>query len=479
MPESISTLSQKLSDLPPEWLEDLLPAIREQVRTSGRKLVVLDDDPTGTQTVHGLPVLTTWSVEDLQSELNSAFPAFYVLTNSRSLSQLAAEQLSREIGSRLKQAAINAHAEIEVISRSDSTLRGHFPAEVDALMQSMGTSAQPCIIIPFFLEGGRFTLNDTHYVAEGDRLVPAAQTPYAKDSAFGYRCSDLRRWVEEKTGGRIPFHKVESLSIEDLRRGGPQRVAERLLELPACSCCVVNAASYRDLEVFVSGLLAVEVLGRRFVFRTAASFVRVRAGIVPRGLLSASELMSDNRNGGLFVVGSYVPKTSAQLALLRKTADIACLEVDVFRLLNDDRRFHEIERVTDETNRMIRTGRDVALFTSRDLVSGIDGQSSLGIGQRVSEALIAIVQGLDCQPRYLVAKGGITSSDVATRGLGVRRAMILGQVLPGVPAWKLGHETRYPGMAYIVFPGNVGKDDALVEIRKRLAPVGLSSQPAE
>ena len=472
MSKSVATLSV----LPPEWPEDLLHSIQEQVRVSDRKIVVLDDDPTGTQTVHGLPVLTTWAVEDLQVELKSAFPAFYVLTNSRSLPQPAAQKLSREIGSHLKQAATNTRVEIEVISRSDSTLRGHFPAEVDALMQSMDTLAQPRILIPFFLEGGRFTLNDIHYVAEGDQLIPAAQTPYARDTVFGYRHSDLRRWVEEKSEGRIPFHTVTSLSIEDLRKGGPQHVTERLHGLSAGSCCVVNAASYKDLEVFVSGLLAVEAMGRRFVFRTAASFVRVRAGIAARDLLTAPELVNDNCNGGLFVVGSHVPKTSAQLALLRKSPDITSLEVNVSHMLDNDCRSREIRRVTEEVNNLIHNGHDVVLFTSRNLVSGVDGQSSLRIGQCVSDALIAIVHGLAYPPRYLVAKGGITSSDVATRGLGIRRAMILGQLLPGVPVWRLGHETRYPGMAYIVFPGNVGEDDALAEIRKRLAPAGLSSR---
>ena len=78
--------------------------------------------------------------------------------------------------------------------------------------------------------------------------------------------------------------------------------------------------------------------------------------------------------------------------------------------------------------------------------------------------LIEIVRSLDVQPRYLVAKGGITSSDVATHGLGIKRAMVPGQILPGVPVWRSGTESRYPGMPYIVFPGNVGGPEALVEI---------------
>jgi uncharacterized protein YgbK (DUF1537 family) len=85
--------------------------------------------------------------------------------------------------------------------------------------------------------------------------------------------------------------------------------------------------------------------------------------------------------------------------------------------------------------------------------------------------LISIVRGLQVRPRFLIAKGGITSSDVATRGLGVRRALVRGQILPGVPVWRLGAEARFPGLDYVVFPGNVGGDTALADaVRKFGSP---------
>jgi uncharacterized protein YgbK (DUF1537 family) len=61
----------------------------------------------------------------------------------------------------------------------------------------------------------------------------------------------------------------------------------------------------------------------------------------------------------------------------------------------------------------------------------------------------------------LIAKGGITSSDIATKSLKVKLAMVAGSILPGVPVWKLGEESLFPGMHYVIFPGNVGGDDAL------------------
>ena len=462
--------SRRLAELPEEWPGDLLPEIQQQVTASGRKIVVLDDDPTGTQTVHGIPVLTTWSTADLKSELATDANGFYVLTNSRSLTPPAAADLGRQIGANLKQAAAQVDVPIAVISRSDSTLRGHFPQEVIPLSEALGFHGAPFLIVPFFLEGGRFTIDDIHYVAEGDYLVPAAETPYAQDAAFGFSNSNLRQWVAEKTAGAIPASRTTSISISDIREGGPQRVADILTALPSHSACVVNSASYRDQEVLVAGLLNAERQGKRFIYRTAASFVRVRAGIAPRDLIARTDLTVDNTHGGLFVVGSYVPKTTAQVEGLLESAQVAGIEVQVDQLLDESRQGAEIKRVANEINRHLPAGRDVAVFTSRRLVKSSDAKGSLAIGQRISDSLISIVGSIQYQPRFLVAKGGITSSDMATQGLNVRRALIMGQVLPGIPVWKLGPETRWPGMAYIVFPGNVGGDDALAVIQQRLAP---------
>jgi uncharacterized protein YgbK (DUF1537 family) len=254
MPAAIVPKTDPLACQPPEWPEDLLGHIQDRVHAAGRKVVVLDDDPTGTQTVHGVPVLTTWSVDAIARELENRFPAFYILTNSRSLPASTACAIGSEIGANLKQACRRTSAPVEVISRSDSTLRGHFPGEVDALKDGLGVSTHPCLLIPFFLEGGRYTIDDIHYVADGNQLVPAASTPFARDAVFGYRHSNLRRWVEEKTGGRVPAEQVTSIMLDDLRRGGPSRVARQLTAMTPDSYGVVNAASYRDLEVLVAAL---------------------------------------------------------------------------------------------------------------------------------------------------------------------------------------------------------------------------------
>jgi uncharacterized protein YgbK (DUF1537 family) len=470
MPEKsldITTLSQSL---PSEWPEDLLPGICQHVAEDSQKIVVLDDDPTGTQTVHSLPVLTTWEVPALEKELTGSACAFYILTNSRALARDQACRLGQFIGANLKQAGLNTAVPISVISRSDSTLRGHFPYEVDAVAHAMGDADLPYLVCPFFQEGGRFTINNIHYVQEKDHLIPAARTSYAKDAVFGFHHSDLRHWVAEKTGHTIKPADVVCVTLDDIRKKGPDRVSDILMTVPARGACIVNAMSYQDIHVLVAGLLKAESLGKRFLFRTAASFVRVRAGVMPRpGLLSRKELIPNNaRAGALFIAGSHVPKTTAQITALIRNTDILPVEVPVETLLDNTLRDKTIQRTGKQVTEALHKGRDTLIYTSRKLIYDKDPGHTLAIGQSISDGLADIVRSISCRPRFILAKGGITSSDLATKGLQVRRAMILGQILPGVPVWQLGDESLYPGMAYIVFPGNVGDDDALVRIHDTL-----------
>ena len=169
-----------LAALPPAWPQELLPTIRADL-DAGCKIVVLDDDPTGTQTVADIPVLTGWTVELLAAELaNDAAPAFYILTNSRSVPLAEAQALNRTIGHNLEEAAAATGSDFVLVSRSDSTLRGHFPGEMEALATATDRQYDAWLIIPFFAEGGRLTIDDIHYITEGGRLIPAAQTPLCR-----------------------------------------------------------------------------------------------------------------------------------------------------------------------------------------------------------------------------------------------------------------------------------------------------------
>lgn len=219
-------------------------------------LVVLDDDPTGTQTCHGINVLTVWDEEILTREFQQCNRGFFILTNSRALPTPEARALIREICMAVKRAADQAQRAFEIVLRGDSTLRGHFPDEPEVAEEVIG-AVDGWILAPFFRQGGRLTIDDVHYVADpkGD-LVPAAQTPFAKDATFGYKNSNLRTYVVEKSGGSIPEDRVHSISLEDIRIGGVDAVSKKLLSLQKSSVIVVNAVVDTDMEVFVLGLLA-------------------------------------------------------------------------------------------------------------------------------------------------------------------------------------------------------------------------------
>ncbi len=461
--------SDTFSHLPEDWSQDLMPAIQTYVAAGRSKIVVLDDDPTGTQTVHNVPVLTHWSVAELSAELQKPGSIFYLLTNSRSLQPEQSQALTLEISQNLHVAARIANTNLAVISRSDSTLRGHFPLEIDTLAEGLGMAFDACLIIPFFLEGGRFTIDNVHYVAHEDILTPAGETEFAQDATFGYRSSNLCDWVQEKTLNKIPATEVAAISLDDLRLGGPQRVLKLLLGLQGFQMCIVNAVSYRDLEVLVLALLKAEDQGKQFLFRSAASFVRVRAGISAQGLLDRTALQQPSSTGGIIIVGSHVPRTTAQLIALQDKYHLAEVEIPVQQLLDPEMRAEILATATTEISRSIQSGKDVVVFTSRAVIQGVDGRQSLEISRLVSTCLIQIVQQLKVRPRFLIAKGGITSSDIATQGLHVTRADVLGQILPGIPVWRLGVELKFPGLPYVVFPGNVGNDQALAEIFEKLS----------
>ncbi len=451
-----------LGRLPAEWPEPLLPSIQQRLGPADR-VIVLDDDPTGTQTVHDVPVLTAWSEDLLVEELERPGSLIYILTNSRSMPTEGAIAVVRAIATHLQAAACRTGCHITLISRSDSTLRGHYPAEVQALQEALAKPVDGVLLAPFFLEGGRYTLGDVHYVQEGEWLVPAAQTEFARDAVFGYRSSNLRNWVIERHQGALPPAAVTSLSLEEIRAGGPALVSERLSSLSSGQVCIVNAVSYRDLEVVVMGLLGAEAHSRRFLCRTAASFVRVRGGIAPAPLLTGADLgIGQSRRGGLIVAGSYVNRTTQQIAAAARLPQIAAIEVSVSALLGAGASA-EIRRAQREAEAAMAAGRDALVFTSRERVAQGEGAGFLSIGQRVSQGLVRLVQGLE-PPAWMIAKGGITSSDIATQGLGVRRAWVLGQALPGVPIWRTGSESRWPGLVYIVFPGNVGGPTALADM---------------
>lgn len=445
--------------------------LAELVALDGRLVLVLDDDPTGVQAVHGVPVLTRWEDEDLDWALAQPASTVFVLTNSRALSREAAVRRTSEIARRALRAAGRAGRGVAFVSRSDSTLRGHFPAETDALTSVLAEAGQPpdgIVLCPAFFEAGRLTRDDVHLARDGDTLVPVGETAFAGDATFGFCSSNLRDWVAETTGGQVRPDDVVSVRLADIRDGGPERVAAVLAGVAGGAVVIVNAEDYDDLTVFVTGLLLAERAGKRFVYRTGPSFPRVRGAITPPAPLDAEALFGTRRTDrahGLVLVGSHVPLTTAQLELATMMPGVAMVELNVPLLLDERERSDEVARVVAAA-RAALADADVIVYTSRTVVAGVDRRSALDVGEVVSGALVSVADGIDASRLdWLIAKGGITSSDIGTQALGVRRAVVAGPLLePGiVPVWILPDHSAAPGLPFVIFPGNVGGPHALAD----------------
>ncbi|KAK3686900.1 hypothetical protein LTR37_019342 [Vermiconidia calcicola] len=475
MAESSLDLKSTISGLPPLPAEDFRKSVESFFKESTSKvpvLVALDDDPTGTQTCHNVNVLTVWDTNTLADEFRQTprGGGFFILTNSRALHPQQAQELMHEICTNLKCAAQEANVEFEVVLRGDSTLRGHFPIEPESAEDIVG-KADAWILCPFFLQGGRYTINDVHYVAEGDELVPAGKTAFARDATFGYRSSNLRDWVVEKSKGNIPADRVQSLTIGTIRKGGPQAIKQQLMDFPKGSVVIVNAAATEDVDAVILGLLQADAAGKKLLFRTGAAFVSSRLAISQIEPISAKQLSLSSSVGGLIIAGSYVPKTTSQLEVLRaRSGDkLTSVVLDVPKLLESEQSAaNMMGDAVAQAEKEISRGRDVLVMTSRDIITGEDETRSLDIGSKVAKALVSFLVDLKTRPRYIISKGGITSSDMATKGLKMKRALIVGQAAPGVPLWRCDEpSSKWSGLPYVVFPGNVGSEETLYQVVER------------
>jgi uncharacterized protein YgbK (DUF1537 family) len=395
-------------ELPPVRVEpDARRRIRHALAEAGRRIAVLDDDPTGSQTVHDVDVVTVFEPDEIAAGLSSAGSTCFFLTNSRSLSEADAVELNTRIGRMLFDLSARLDAPIDVVSRSDSTLRGHVIAEVRALdavrRQVTGRGFDGVLMVPAYFEAGRFTAGNVQWARVGAEVLPVSETEFARDATFGYAASDLRDFVAEKSGGAVQPGDVLNITHDDIRLGGPRRVAELLAEVTDGRFVVVNAVEYADLDVVVLGLLEAAAAGRSFLYRSGPSFVQSLAGLDPRDPLRASDIWPAGHPGG----------------------------------------------------------------HGRDLLRGRDATESLEISRQVSTAVIEVVRAaLAARPAWVVAKGGITSHDVAVRGLGIRRAKVLGQLLPGMVSVfrPIDAAPEVVGTPYVVFAGNVGDEATLASV---------------
>ncbi len=461
-----------------------------------RVLVVLDDDPTGTQSVANLPVLTRWEVEDFAwafehiAESNCG-PAVYVLTNTRSLDPAEAATRNEEVVRNALAAASGKSANLRLgfVSRSDSTLRGHFPLEPDVIAATVeattGETTDGVVLVPAFPDAGRVTIGGVHYMRgtgnDAGHLIPVAETEFAKDATFGFTNSGMAQYVEEKSQGRFPAASVIVLDLNVIRAGAStgdpaisaKAIADAIEPATGSTPIVADIVTENDLRALSLGLQEAERRGKKLLYRIGPPFVRARIGQEIREQLSGTEAYAGNTPsdaGGLIVVGSHVGVTTRQLKVLTEQHSAAhIVEIDVEKLLGEGAEDY-LASTVDTVVAALHTG-DVIVHTSRLLIKADDPAESLRIARTVSAAIVNVVNRTlkTFLPRFVIAKGGITSSDVAAHGLEIRHAIVRGPMLPGIVSLWEPVDGPAKGIPYIVFAGNVGDDESLAQVTKKLS----------
>jgi uncharacterized protein YgbK (DUF1537 family) len=432
------------------------------------KIIVLDDDPTGSQTVHSCLLLMRWDVDTLRLGLRDRSPIFFVLTNTRSLTPEDATSVTEEVCDNLK-LAMEAEGieDFLVVSRSDSTLRGHYPIETDAIAQRLG-AFDAHFLVPAFFEGGRITRDSIHYLIIDGVPTPVHETEFARDSVFGYHYSYLPKYVEEKTKGQIKEESVERFLLDDIRKG----CLERLLKLSNNQCGVVDGENQADLNRFAEDILNAASQGKRFLFRSAASILTALAALPPQTIAAENmaQYVKDGKPGAI-IVGSHVKKTTQQLEKLLQAEGIVGIEVNVTELLgeNTSQSATLLSNVLEKIQTVHNDGKTPVIYTSRQEVTFENVKVRLDFGVKVSNLLMDIVRGLPSDIGFLISKGGITSNDVLSNGLALTSARLLGQILAGVSMVTTSPEhPLFPNLPVVLFPGNVGDATALATVYHRL-----------
>jgi uncharacterized protein YgbK (DUF1537 family) len=461
-------------------------------------VIVFDDDPTGSQTVHSAPLLLRWDAPTLAAGLRHPSPLLFLLANTRALDPGEARQRVGEICRALVPALEEARQAGLIdrwiaVSRGDSTLRGHFPLEVEVIDQELGPF-EATFLAPAFLEGGRTTVAGVHLL-QGE---PVHHSAFARDSLFGYGTSDLAAWAQEKSGGRIAAAAVQHLALAELEPAAQGALRQRLEALAGNPLVVVDAERPGHLAAF--GVVVRELVAgsqdppQRFLFQSAASLLNGLVTLPPQprdaqGLAALCRLdPAGGRRPGLVLVGSHVPLADAQLASLLAEPGCGGVEVPVARVQRvlegplPDTLLASLEQEWLERLRnLLAAGRTPVLFTSRGELVCRHAAERRRLGRELAAAMARVAARLAPELGYLISKGGITSHTLLAEGLGLDWVELQGQLQPGlslvlVPAVGSTGATsaRVEGieaLPLVTVPGNLGEADTLVGLWQRLGGV--------
>ncbi len=440
------------------------------------KFVVIDDDPTGSQTVHDCLLLLKWDCSTLVKGFESKSNLFFILANTRSLSENDAKLTIEEICKNLKKVIASQAYEEEIIfiSRGDSTLRGHNFLEPSALNSCLGPF-DATFHIPAFIEGKRLTINGSHFIDK----TPINQTIFARDKIFGYETSNVKNLLFQKSKSQINIEDIQNLLFSDIAILNDEEnniVFKKLKNLNKNKHVIVDIENYSQLNKFT---LVIKKLTKqkKFLFRTAASFISSisEKKSVPKVETFFSNLRIRNKEKsflpGLIIVGSYVELSTLQLKNLLEISNCNPIELDVFEFFkitssenNHKQRNLFKNKFLKEIRFSFEKGKTPVFFTSRKIIS-LDYSEQFNLYNQLSCFIAELVADLKYEIGYLISKGGITTNMILSNGLNADYVYLEGQILTGISVvtCNLKNDERLP---IVTHPGNIGTKDSLAKIWK-------------
>ena len=441
------------------------------------KIIVFDDDPTGSQTVHSCPLLLKWDLKNLITGLNDPSPLVFLLANTRSLTAESASERIREM-SKLVREALQSQSllmqEIIFISRGDSTLRGHGILEPQIINEELGPF-DATLHVPAFFEGGRTTVNGVHLL----NGCPVHTTPFALDKTFGYSTSNLDDWLEEKSEGQIQAQDVERLTLPILDAAidskiGMERLIDWLFDLSGNQLVVVDAQVPAQLTALAAAIRC--LFGKkRFLFRSAASLINSFANLSPQLLVEGefSSLRLRDKEGnfkpGLVTVGSHIPLADQQLEVLLGQSCCEGIELPADKIsrifsgeLPIEMLFNLKAEWMNQLLDLLKCGKTPVLFSSREELQFSVVNERLKFGNSLAALMAELVSSVSSQLGYVISKGGITSHCLMEIGLKLESVRLKGQLLPGLSVVLANNHLQVEGLPIITFPGNLGEKDSLL-----------------
>ena len=445
------------------------------------KIVVFDDDPTGSQSVYGCPLILKWDEDTIVQALEIDSPLLFILANTRSMSSQGSENRTREICRSIKSVfqreSLNLR-DVLVVSRGDSTLRGHGCLEPAILENELGPF-DATFHVPAFLEGGRTTVNGVHLL----NGIPVHLSNFASDQIFGYSTSFLPDWLEEKSHGSIASKSVLHLTIEQLQSAietnqGIQDLMVFLRGLSDNVLVVVDAQESSHLSIFANTIIKL-MSEKRFLFRSAASLISAFAEL-PSNVYSRSSLVSLRLRDkdfklkpGIIIVGSHVVLADQQLHFLLKDSHLRGIEIPVKKIARvlegslPDILLEDLEIMFfSQVKKILSAGKTPVIYTTRGELQFASSSKRISFGLQLAELIARLVGRLSNDLGYVISKGGITTQSLLDKGFNLSMVELKGQIMPGLSMVCSHKNNGYIQFPIITFPGNLGDETTLFKAWK-------------